>query len=99
MPLDKLWEEKGGEKAWEELEKSGDLQEVVGWLKENGDGPFFLGKEVSYADFVWAGFLIFMKRIGDEYGYGQILKRSGGDGEVHERLLDALKQWTGSADR
>jgi len=98
MSLDKLWEEKGGEKAWEALEKSGDLQEVVGWLKENPEGPFFLGKEISYADFVWAGFLLFMKSIGREYGYDQVLKRSGGDGEVHERLLDALKQWTERGD-
>ncbi|KAK4166344.1 hypothetical protein QBC43DRAFT_257803 [Cladorrhinum sp. PSN259] len=93
MDLDTLWETQGGQKAFDALEQSGDLQEVTGWLKENDEGPFFLGKEVSYADFVWVGFLVFIKRIGEEDVYGEILKRSG-DAGVHERLLDAVKQWT-----
>ncbi|KAK3985071.1 hypothetical protein QBC44DRAFT_335751 [Cladorrhinum sp. PSN332] len=97
MDMDTLWETKGGKKAWDALEQEGTLQEVAGWLKENEEGPFFLGREVSYADFVWAGFLIFMKRIGEEDAYGEVLKRSG-DGNVHERLLEAVKAWTGRDD-
>ncbi|KAK4224004.1 hypothetical protein QBC38DRAFT_486493 [Podospora fimiseda] len=97
MPLDQLFETKG-KTAWHDLEKEGTLREVTDWLKENEEGPFFLGKEASYADFVWIGFLIFMKCLGEEDAYQQVLKRSG-DAGVHERLMEAAKQWTERNDR
>lgn len=75
--------------AWKEVEKSGALVQVTGLLKAQG-GPFFEGKEVSYVDFVWAGFLIFCKRL-------DILDRAlslTGDETVHRKLLEAVGPWS-----
>lgn len=73
------------------------LEEVTTMLKEDGSGPYFLGKEVSYADFVWAGLLIFMRRIGDDV-YENVLKATG-DRKVHEELLEGVKEWSARSDR
>ncbi|KAK0732523.1 hypothetical protein B0T21DRAFT_334731 [Apiosordaria backusii] len=86
--------EEGGEKAWGKVEPV--LKEVTDLLKENGDGPFFEGGQVTYADFVWGGFLLFVERIGREE-YEEVLRRSG-DGGVHEALLKGLGEWTGRDD-
>jgi glutathione S-transferase len=62
--------EEAGEKAWEGAE--GGLKELGKILGENGgDGPFVLGGEASYADFVLAGFWAFLKKLdqgGDLFG-------------------------------
>ncbi|KAK0631353.1 hypothetical protein B0T14DRAFT_2045 [Immersiella caudata] len=91
MPLDQLAKEQGGHVAWGLVEPL--LKEVVGMLKENGDGPFFLGKEVSYADFWWAGFLLFVKRIGEDL-WEELMRRSGGNAKAHEELLEAVRAWS-----
>jgi glutathione S-transferase len=91
MPLDQLEEERGGGVAWGLVEPL--LKEVAGMLRENRDGPFFLGKEVSYADFWWAGFLLFVKRIGGDL-WEELLRRSGEDAKAHEELLEAVKPWS-----
>lgn len=64
MELDELEKTQGGDKAWEAatpgLKKLGDL------LREKPEGPYFLGKTVSYADFVAAAFIYFAHRtLGD----------------------------------
>ncbi|KAK4040970.1 hypothetical protein C8A01DRAFT_35026 [Parachaetomium inaequale] len=76
---------------WEEAEPA--LREVTDLLGEAppGKGPFFLGNVVSYADFVWAGFLIFMGRLGEDV-LEEVLVRSGG-GERHRALLEGLGPW------
>ncbi|KAK4182722.1 hypothetical protein QBC35DRAFT_143982 [Podospora australis] len=90
MDLDTLAEKHGGEKAWEKFTPV--VQEVTALLKENADGPYFLGKEVSYADFVWGGFLICCKRIAEREIYEEVLERSGDRG-VHEALLKGVGKW------
>jgi glutathione S-transferase len=80
--------------AWDKAE--GVIHEVTEMLKEDESGPFFLGKEVSYADFVWGGFLIFLRRIGEDV-LEEGLRRSGGR-EVHEALLRGLEPWTRRCD-
>lgn len=75
--------------AWKEVEKSGVLAQVTDLLKANG-GPFFEGKEVSYVDFVWVGFLIFCRRL-------DILDKAlslTGDESVHRKLLAAAEPWS-----
>lgn len=62
MPLEQLEREIGGEKQWEEARPA--VQEIGGLLKENG-GPFLLGKEVSYADFILVGALHWFRRSGE----------------------------------
>lgn len=91
MPLDQYWAEKGGEKAWDAAEPH--IRAVTALLKENPEGPFFQGKTVTYADFYWAGFLIFLQRMGTEDVLGAALERSGDD-KVHLDLLKACEPWT-----
>ncbi|KAF2142241.1 uncharacterized protein K452DRAFT_271090 [Aplosporella prunicola CBS 121167] len=63
VPLDVLEKERGGEQAWEKAKAP--LEKVAAMLKEN-DGPFFLGEQVCYADFVVVSVLQFCKRIGQD---------------------------------
>jgi glutathione S-transferase len=90
MPVEEFAAKNPEKECWDRAEEV--IKEVTALLKQGGDGPFFLGKEVSYADFVWGGLLIFLKRQGED-GYQELLKRSG-DGEAHERFLKALEPWT-----
>ncbi|KAK4174495.1 hypothetical protein QBC36DRAFT_218368 [Triangularia setosa] len=90
MEVDAFGRENGGEKAWGKVEPI--LKEVTGLLKENGDGPYFEGKQVTYADFVWGGFLIFVQRV-DKGAYEEVLRRSG-DRKVHEAVLKGLEKWS-----
>ncbi|KAH6633921.1 hypothetical protein B0J18DRAFT_414743 [Chaetomium sp. MPI-SDFR-AT-0129] len=89
-PVEQLKAEMDVDAAW--AEAGATVQEATTLLKENGDGPFFLGKEISYADFVWAGFLLFSKRARPGL-LDDILARSG-DAEAHLALLKALEPWT-----
>lgn len=84
--LKQVLEEDGGEKCWKVAEEG--LREVAALLKEGSEGPFFLGKEPSWADFVWASPLIFAG-VAD----GGILKRCLGVDEVLKRQFEACKPW------
>lgn len=95
MPLSKLAETKGGDVAYNGARPY--LEQVTAMLKEDTSGPFFLGQEVSYADFVWAGFLIFFQRIGDDV-FQKVLETSG-DGDAHLALLVGVKKWSARNDR
>ncbi|KAJ3543659.1 hypothetical protein NM208_g3462 [Fusarium decemcellulare] len=64
MTLDEYGATVDREEAWEKSKPAFD--KVVTALKEKG-GPFFLGETVSYADFIVAGFLQFVRRaIGED---------------------------------
>lgn len=90
LPCDENEQKHGGEKASSAAEPA--MKQVTDMLKENPDGPFFMGKTVCYADFVWVGALIFLERANKEQ-FGEMLKRSG-DAEVHTKLLEACSAWT-----
>lgn len=87
MPLDQLDREKGGQQPWDAAKPI--LDEIEALLQENSDGPFFLGKTPSYADFVWAGFLIFFQRNQNIEGVYKI----SGDSQLHKDLLEATAPW------
>lgn len=90
MPLDEYERQFGGGKAWAVARPA--LSELTALLKERqAEGPFFLGSEVSYADFVWAGALIFMKRSSEEV-FQELLDRTGAR-DAHERLFEACAPW------
>lgn len=91
MTLDALEEARGGpsDAAWAQAQPS--LQKITGWLEENDEGPFFAGKEIGYADFVWAGFLLFFERLGQDK-LDQLL-RAAGTPETHKKLLAAVRPW------
>ncbi|KAL9127177.1 MAG: hypothetical protein Q9217_003885 [Psora testacea] len=84
MPLAQLEKEKGGENAWKEAEPA--LKKLGELLKGKG-GPFFLGEEVSYADFIVVGALECFRRLGDG-----ILERMIEIEPALGRLYEASKQ-------
>ena len=86
--------EKGGEPAYVAAEAG--LKDVTDMLKENPDGPFFGGKDLCYADFVWVGALYFFKRIGEDF-YENIMKHTS-DRKVHDDLLKAAEPWLKRGD-
>ncbi|KAK4151060.1 hypothetical protein C8A00DRAFT_17488 [Chaetomidium leptoderma] len=94
MPLEEFEKVRSPQACWDEVAPV--LREVTALLKEEngsgGAGPFFLGEEVSYADFVWAGFLLMCRCIGEEE-LEEVVKRSG-DAEAHRALLKGLEPWT-----
>ncbi|CVK96137.1 related to glutathione-S-transferases [Fusarium mangiferae] len=67
-------------------------REITALLNENASGPFLLGDVVSYADFIWAGILLFFQCLGEEE-YREVLRITG-DGDVHIKFLDGLRPWT-----
>ncbi|KAH7196652.1 putative glutathione S-transferase [Fusarium flagelliforme] len=87
QPLDELYQKEGGQSAWDNAKPH--VHEVEALLKENSEGPFFLGKTPSYADFVWGGFLIFMQR---NQVIDEVYKISG-DAQLHKDLLEATAPW------
>ncbi|KAG5649664.1 hypothetical protein H0H81_002595 [Sphagnurus paluster] len=67
------------EEEWAKFMSGWDV--VGGWLERGkSDGPFFLGKEPIFVDFVVASFLMFMKKVwGEESAQWKDLSgRSGG---------------------
>ncbi|KAL7945042.1 hypothetical protein V8C42DRAFT_324397 [Trichoderma barbatum] len=90
MTLDEYERQFGGEKAWAEAQPA--MSELTALLEEGqAGGPFFLGKDASYADFTWVGGLIFVKRT-DEGVFQELLNRTGAR-DAHQRLLDACEPW------
>lgn len=90
MPLDQLAREKGGDPAFQAAAPH--LREATALLREkSAEGPFFLGATPSFADFVWAGFLVFFQRIGDDVF--QKLIDATGDRELNLKFLEAVKPW------
>ncbi|KAH6657020.1 putative glutathione S-transferase [Truncatella angustata] len=89
-PLSEITEDERGDKAWEYATEP--VKEITRLLRENSEGPFFEGNTVTYADFYWAGYLLFWKRIGDDT-FQKLLSISG-DGDVHLKLLEAVKPWS-----
>ncbi|RKL43878.1 hypothetical protein BFJ70_g4191 [Fusarium oxysporum] len=67
-------------------------REITALLEENTSGPFLLGDVVSYADFIWAGILLFFQCLGEKE-YKEVLRITG-DGDVHIKFLDGLRPWT-----
>ncbi|KAI0465706.1 putative glutathione S-transferase [Xylaria cf. heliscus] len=95
MPLDQFEREHGGDQKPFEA-ASPHFQAVTAILKENPEGPFFMGSAISYTDFIWAGLLIFYRRIGDDV-FRSVLEATG-DGAVHLELLGSLESWSARDD-
>lgn len=90
MTLDEYERQFGGEKSWAEALPA--ITELTALLKERQvEGPLFLGNEISYADFVWAGALMFVKRV-DERIFQELLDRTGAR-DAHERHFEACAPW------
>lgn len=96
MPLEQLKKERGGQDSWDAAKPF--LDTVTAMLKKDNSGPYFMGQEVSYADFVWGGYLIFMQRLGTDV-WESLLKTVGEDGDAHGKLVIALGKWSARDDQ
>lgn len=76
------------EKAWEGAEKG--IKELSELLKLHSSGPYFLGEEVSYADFVVVAWLQFLQRI-DKGGLFERFVTYDREGFLG--LFEACAQW------
>ncbi|KAL8724358.1 MAG: hypothetical protein Q9166_007994 [cf. Caloplaca sp. 2 TL-2023] len=76
-------EEKGDEKAWEDVRPV--LEEIAAVLREK-EGPFVLGEELSYADFILVSAMHFLRRV--EEG---LFERFVDIDPAFERLFKACK--------
>ena len=86
MTLAEVEKSDGAKGAWEAAGPG--LQELKALVKENGDGPFVLGKKVSYADFVLVSFFVFLQRLGDD-----LFERVMEVEEGFRELFAACEQW------
>ena len=86
-PLSEVHEEAlaNAEEGWKKSEEQ--LKEVADLLKKH-DGPFILGTEVSYADFILVSMLYFVKRVSEE-AFQKILSIDDSFSKVYE----ASRQW------
>jgi glutathione S-transferase len=92
MTLDELEKsDKGGEGAWEAALPH--LQELAQMLKEKG-GPYFMGKIVSYADFIVAAFFQFWKQVAPDL-FERLVKVD----EAFPNLYESCEEWLKRDDR
>jgi glutathione S-transferase len=90
MTLDELEKTKGGEPAWEAAKPG--LRELEDFItsQKRDEGPFILGSEVCYADFIIAGMMEAVRRIGDDL-YDKFLEVAGGGGI--QAIHQACQKW------
>ena len=76
---------KGADEAWETSKPH--IEEIAAMLKEDESGPYFMGKTVSYADFVLVSWMKMFDRIGQ---MGPILAV---DDKAFGTVYEACKKW------
>ena len=85
MPVKELQDTCGGAKV---TEKVAEPVRAMGKILVKSGGPFFEGEQVTYADFVWAAFLIFLERLGSD-AFDTIIVE---ERQAHVRLLEEVKR-------
>ncbi|KAK1517630.1 uncharacterized protein CCOS01_11887 [Colletotrichum costaricense] len=85
VSLDELEKTKGGDEAWANAKQP---LEGLAKLLDKTDGPYFLGDKVSYTDFVFVGFLYFVKRAGEEH-YQRVVQHC----ESFDKIYQACEKW------
>lgn len=90
MSLDELEKAKGGEQAWEAARPG--FQELKQFLRTEkvDSGPFVLGREVCYADFVVCSAVEALRRIGPDL-YEKAMEVF--DAEELRKLHEACSPW------
>ena len=67
---------KGSGEAWEASKPQ--IKEIADMLRENDSGPYFMGKEMSYADIVLVSWMKMFERIGQLEGIMDVDKEAFG---------------------
>lgn len=80
--------EQAGETAWKNAEPA--LEKIKALLCEDESGPYVLGKEASFADFILAGAWRFYERMDKD---GDLLGRIMKFDESFPRHHEACKKW------
>ncbi|GAB7358875.1 hypothetical protein MBLNU230_g4098t1 [Neophaeotheca triangularis] len=94
MPLAEFERTQGGEGAWD---GAGAGFEMLGrLLRERPEGPYALGKEVCYADFVVMGLWVFLRVLGERDLWERV---EGMEGGVFESHFEACRGWAERDDR
>lgn len=90
VELEEMEREKGGEKAWEAAQPG--FEELSAFLQEHkrDEGPFVLGSQVSYVDFMIAAVVEGMRRIGEDI-YEGIVSREKRLAELHAACQPWMK--------
>lgn len=91
--MEELEASRGGEQAWRAAEPAFDAAERL--LKEHkkDEGPFLLGSQVCYGDFVLAGMAESMPRIEPVF-HDRVVKGVPGLLELHQACSEWLKKDT-----
>lgn len=82
--------EKGGAKAFAAAGEAGFKPLAELYAKTKGEGPFVLGKEVSYGDFVVVSFLRMFERLGR---LDELVEAAGPEGGELRRALEGCRPW------
>lgn len=90
MPLDELERTRGGDQAWEAAGPG--LIELTGFLakQKRDEGPFILGSQVCYADFLIVSMMEALRRIGQDI-FDRFIQASGD--ESLRKLHEACQRW------
>ncbi|KAK0314648.1 hypothetical protein LTR01_001472 [Friedmanniomyces endolithicus] len=89
MPLEELAKsEKAGESAWKAAEPG--MEKLRAILHEHEEGPYVMGKTVSFADFHIAGFWRFVQVLDED---GDVFDRGMRFDESFPKHFDACKEW------
>ncbi|KZL77793.1 glutathione S-transferase [Colletotrichum tofieldiae] len=75
----------GGERAWEKAKQA--IEDASTQLNKTG-GPFFLGDQVSYADFIYVGLLETMKKYTPQH-YQRVVEQA----PALQKLYEACAPW------
>lgn len=85
-PLSRVLAEDATERCWEEAGVA--ARGIAKLLRKDASGPFFLGKKVSYADFIFVAYLRFLERVD-----GEVYERVVGLDEGFKNVYEACKEW------
>ena len=88
MPLDELEAQRGGEGAWEAARPGLDALNALMSEHKVDQGPFVLGSQVSYADFVIVAVLEGFRRIGQD-----LFERIVEGREALREVWEACGEW------
>jgi glutathione S-transferase len=67
------------------------LAQITALLKGDAGGPFFMGETVSYADFVWGAYFVWMREMGEDFL--DMFVKATGDEEASWAFYKALEPW------
>lgn len=89
MPLQELAKSaRAGEVAWQGAEEG--MVQLKGLLGENPEGPYIMGNEPTFADFILAGFWRFMERLSKG---GDLSERFMKFDKSFKEHREACQQW------